>query len=444
MQLWLMVAIAMTLTLGCASRSPLGEGRGGQLGPLIVEAIDTARLAQSAQIVIQASRPFSYNLSNHEKPPRVLVQIPDAQFAKLAPHMAVHKGVVQTIDLQEREGAARMEIVLDRLLDYEVEKHENRLVLRFKDVSATGEPGAGRDRSRSAVMPAPPSHAIEPSATALLRPERHAPAPKEVATSTAGGAPPNPLEYVIGARDALEINVYQEKDLSGTFGVSADGKIFFPLLGDVRIVGLTPPQTQEKLEGLLRDGYLKRPQVSVSVKEYRSKGVSVLGGVANPGTYQLWGGRTTLLELIAMAGGVNLEAGSKSLILVRPDDSGETKSITIDLDRLLKEGDASQNMLVQPNDAIYVTKADAIIVYGEVKSPGTYPLESKGMTVLEALSKAGGLTQYAAPNRTRIMRVEGGVEKSIRVRLGNVIAGERMKDVILQSGDVIVVPESYF
>jgi len=244
--------------------------------------------------------------------------------------------------------------------------------------------------------------------------------------------------------DVLDINVYQEQDLSGTFRVSANGHIPFPLVGDVQVAGLTPPQAQEKLEALLRDGYLKRPQVAVTVKEYRSKGVSVLGAVNNPGAYQLSGGRVALLDLLSMAGGVSLEEGSKSLILLRPEANGETKSTTINLDRLLKEGDPSLNVTLQPHDAIYVAKADAIIVYGEVKNPGTYPLESKAMTVLEALSRAGGLTTLAAPNRTRIIRVEGGVEKTVRVRVADIIAGERMKDMTLQAGDVIVVPESYF
>jgi polysaccharide export outer membrane protein len=198
------------------------------------------------------------------------------------------------------------------------------------------------------------------------------------------------------------------------------------------------------LEALLREGYLKRPQVIVTVKEYRSKGVSVLGAVQKPGAYQLAGGRTTLLEVLSMAEGVNLDEGSKSLILVRTDERGETQSRTIDVDRLLKEGDTSLNMILQPNDAIYVAKAETIALYGEVQKPGTYPLEGREMTVLEALSKAGGLTKFAAPNRSRIIRVVDGKEKSIQVRVGDIIKGEKTRDVMLQPGDILVVPESYF
>lgn len=413
------MAIGVPLIIGCTAGSMSLGGGEAQLRPLTIVAIETPVGDQGAQVVIRASSPFSYNLSNHDKPPRVLVEIPNSQFAKLASHIPVSQGVVQAIDLQERGSQARVEIVLGQLVDYEVQKQDNQLVLSFKD------PAASAGRSLEGF-------------------DRHARLPPTAEFSAAGDITQHPSEYVIGGMDLLEINVYQEQDLSGTFRVSASGYIPFPLVGDVQVAGLTPPQAQEKLEALLRDGYLKRPQVAVAVKEYRSKGVSVLGAVSKPGFYQLWGGRVTMLDLLSMAGGVSLEEGSKSLILLRRDAHGETKSITFNLDRLLKEGDAALNVAVQPHDAIYVAKADAIIIYGEVKNPGTYPIEGTSMTVLQALSKAGGLTPLAAPNRTRIIRVDGNVERTIRVRVGDIIAGERMKDIALRPGDVIVVPESYF
>jgi polysaccharide export outer membrane protein len=352
--------------------------------------------------------------------------------------------MVQTIALHEGPGDAQVEIGLERLVDYGVEKEESRLVLTFRGPARAGDPLKAQDQAKSLARDASPSERIRQPDNASQTGERIARLPGDPAPLPIVGGPPNPLEYVIGGMDVLEVNVYQEKDLSGTFRVSADGDIPFPLLGNIRVAGLTPSQAQQRLEALLREGYLKNPQVSVTVHEYRSKGVSVLGAVNKPGAYQLLGGRTSLLELLSMAGGVSLEEGSKSLILVRPDDKGETKSTMIDVDRLLKEGDASLNVNVQPNDAIYVTKADAIIVYGEVKNPGTYPLGSRGMSVLEAISKAGGVTQYAAPNRTRIIRIVEGREKNVQVRVGDIIKGERTRDVTLLPGDVIVVPESYF
>ena len=441
----------------------------------MVASVETTQGEQGTKVVIQSSRPFSYSLSNHDKPPRVLVEIPGAQFPLSQQHlplMRVNKGVVRTIALEERTDQARVEIALEQLVDYEIQREADRLVLSFKNpMDASQNPErlaqlhqepavhAEQDRSSAPIVAVPPSKATARDVTSrkpaqeLKRlagdtsgesPERLARLPKEPAALAPGGEPPNPLEQVIGGTDVLEIVVYQENDLSGLFRVSADGEIAFPMVGNVRVAGLTPPQAQQKLETLLRQGYLKRPQVTVTVKEYRSKGVSVLGAVNKPGAYQLVGGRTTLLEVLSMAEGVSLDEGSKSLILVRADESGETRSMAIDIDRLLKDGDASLNLILQPNDAIYVARADTIAVYGEVQRPGTYPLVTREMAVLEVLSKAGGLTKFAAPNRSRIIRVVDGKERSIQVRVGDIIKGEKTRDVMLQPGDVLVVPESYF
>jgi polysaccharide biosynthesis/export protein len=442
------MVMVMTVTMGCASLSQLPqffEDQRGQLIPDTTVSISTTETEQGILVVIQGSKPFSYSLANHERPPRAMIEIPGAQFAHRNSLLRVNRGVVQSLTMQEREGQAQVEIALDRLVNYEVQKGEDRLVLNFKNVTTPMTSGEERSQVPSGMTAPPPSKTPKPSDTTDVDSERWVRLPKEPATLMQGENPPNPLEYVIGGMDILEIVVYQENDLSGTFRVSADGDISFPLVGNVRVGGLTPPQAQQKLKALLREGYLKHPQISVIVKEYRSKGVSVFGAVARPGAYPLSGGRTTLLDLLSLAGGVSLEEGSKSLLLLRPDEQGEMRSVAIDLDRLLKEGDASLNPIIHPNDAVYVTKADSIIIYGEVKTPGTYPIQSKEMTVLEAVSRAGGFTEYAAPNRTRVIRVERGMEKNIRVRVGDILTkGERTKDLTLQPGDVIVVPQGYF
>ena len=453
-KLFVVVALAVPLGMGCAAQSPvLAKDEGlparddGQLDLMTLASIEATEGEQGTQIIIKASKPFSYTLANHDKPPHVLIEIPGAQLPLSKQHvplMRVNKGVVQTIALEERTDRARVEIALEELVNYEIHKEADRLVLSFKNPMASGERRAEPDRLSTPATAARPVELRERLNTPLQSPERLASLPQVPAAGAAVSELPNPLEQVIGGMDVLEILVHQEEDLSGLYRVSANGDIPFPLVGDIHVAGLTPPQAQQKLEALLGEGYLKRPQVIVTVKEYRSKGVSVLGAVQKPGAYQLVGGRTTLLEVLSMAEGVNLDEGSKSLILVRTDERGETRSMTIDVDRLLKEGDTSLNMILQPNDAIYVAKAETIALYGEVQRPGTYPLESREMAVLEALSKAGGLTKFAAPNRSRIIRVVDGKEKSIQVRVGDIIKGEQTRDVMLQPGDILVVPESYF
>jgi len=443
-KLFLIIAICMPLYIGCAATPPRLEKDEVRLKPLTIASVDAAEGEQGIQITIKASRSFSYSLANHDNPPSVLVEIPEGHFARRPSRIPVNKGVVRAIDLQERGGEAQVAVVLERPVNYDVQKQDGHLVLNFKATTAAGGTREEPEQSRPLVAaPLPPQAAGRGDASRESS-ERSAQLPKEPMTRMAGGEPPNPLEHVIGGMDILEITVFQEKDLSGLFRVSADGDIPFPLVGDVRVAGLTPPQAQQKLEALLREGYLKRPQVSVTVKEARSRGVSVLGAVRKPGAYQLWSGRTTLLEVITMAEGVNPDAGLKSLILVRPDEKGEARSITIDLDRLFKEGDTSLNMVVQPNDMIYVPKAETVVVYGEVQKPGAYPIEGRETAMLEVISKAAGLTAFAAPNRTRLVRMVDGKEKSLQVRVGDIIKGEKTQDVMLQPGDVIIVPQSLF
>jgi polysaccharide export outer membrane protein len=265
---------------------------------------------------------------------------------------------------------------------------------------------------------------------------------------------PKDEDYRLGGKDVLKIMVYGEPDLERTVRVSRDGSITFPLIGEVKVGGLTAAQVEEKLEQLLGRDYLVNPQVSVFIEEFHSKEIYILGAVNNPGAYPLTG-KANLLEMISRAGGIDTTKGvkiGKNLILIRSNrnetgsdnSSEETDSITIDLEKLLKEGDPSLNVLLHNGDIIYVPKAETFFVFGEVKKPGSYPLE-KETTVVEAITMAGGFTDIAAPNRTRIIRSEGSKETTIRVNVKNITkGGDKSKDIYLKPGDIIVVPESFF
>ncbi|MBC8555710.1 MAG: polysaccharide biosynthesis/export family protein [Candidatus Brocadiales bacterium] len=169
-------------------------------------------------------------------------------------------------------------------------------------------------------------------------------------------------KYLLDSNDVLNIIVFEDEDLSMTIRVSDEGKLNYPLVGNIQVKGLTTQEVETILEERLKDGYLTNPIVTVRLdidlmKKYREKEVFVLG---------------------------------------------------------------------------------------EVENPGAIPMLGKYMTALEAVTTAGGFTDIAAPNRTKIIRLEGGVEKTIRVNLNKVKKGDRGLDVILQPGDTIVVPETYF
>jgi polysaccharide export outer membrane protein len=279
-------------------------------------------------------------------------------------------------------------------------------------------------------------------------------------TFGAGGlAPPavaESFEYQVGGRDLLQVTVYEEPDLTKTIRVTNEGSINFPLLGEVKVVSLTVSQIERRLEELLRDGYLKNPQVLVLVKEYRSQEVYVLGAVNKPGAYPLTG-RATLLEMVSRAKGVILRKdfgrAGRTLILLRPTERKtnnsqnhrEVETKTIDLHRLLVKGDLSLNLDVEDKDTIYIPKTDSVYVFGEVKRPGEIQMLGKDITAAEAIGMAGGLTRIASPRGVKIVRVIKGEEQTFKLNLNDIIKrGDKSKDLPLQAGDIIVVPESFF
>ncbi|MBI4436017.1 MAG: polysaccharide biosynthesis/export family protein [Candidatus Omnitrophica bacterium] len=161
-------------------------------------------------------------------------------------------------------------------------------------------------------------------------------------------------EYTVNFGDILDVSVWQWPDLKDPeIYVRPDGKISFPLVGDVEAVGRTLTEIDNDLTQRLTD-YIKSPEVSVSIKRFGGKKIIVLGEVRGPGVYAPTG-RSTLLEVVALAGGFGPNAVSSSVIVVRGDPTN-AHAISCDLRRALKQGDLSQNIAVEPNDIVYVPR----------------------------------------------------------------------------------------
>lgn len=259
-------------------------------------------------------------------------------------------------------------------------------------------------------------------------------------------ARPNPSEgkeYSISVNDLLEINVYQEPDLTKTVRVAVDGNISYPLLGSIQVKGLTAKELETKITNLLKEDFLVNPQVSVFVKEHAK--ISVLGQVRKPGTYELMAG-LTVMDAISLAGGFTEKANSTDIKLVRQRDN-EKETISLNAEEIVEQGHKEQDVEVEAGDLIIVgglsEASTFIVVLGQVKAPGKYPYK-KGMTLVQAIALAGGLMDAAAPNGTRVIRMEDGKKKVIQVPLGSILRGERNRDVSLKEDDTIVVPESFF
>jgi len=161
------------------------------------------------------------------------------------------------------------------------------------------------------------------------------------------------------------------------------------------------------------------------------------------------------LDAISKAGGISRtrdsfyeQAGKKGLIIrtENPNTDQERKIvINLDLQGLLKGSDQISNLFLADKDVLFIPTAEHFYIIGQIIRPGSYPLTDKEITLVEAISLAGGFTPIAARNRTRIIRIENGVEKIIEVKVDAITdAGKKIQDVIIQPGDVIVVPESFF
>ncbi len=258
-------------------------------------------------------------------------------------------------------------------------------------------------------------------------------------------APARGQEYTIGPRDVLGITVWGQADLSRDYTVDSDGFAPFPLIGRIMAVGRSPKELAAHLTEVLGKDYLVNPQVIVTVKEYLSQKVQVLGAAERPGVYYLTG-PTSLLDLLSKAGGFASAAG-KQVLLVRnhgaPDSPGTVLRLNLDK---IQAGDASENARVRSQDIVIVSKAQeySYFVFGEVRKPGAYRFD-KETNILEGITVAGGFTDKAAPGRTRVIRSTPQGQQVIEVDMNDILRrGREAKSVILQESDVVVVPESFF
>ncbi|MBE3110912.1 MAG: polysaccharide biosynthesis/export family protein [Acidobacteria bacterium] len=247
-------------------------------------------------------------------------------------------------------------------------------------------------------------------------------------------------DYRIGPKDLLEITVFELPELNQTVRVSEDGSITLSLLGRVEVAGLTAQELERKLASLLDKQYTKGAHVTVFIREYQK--VSVNGAVGRPGMYELVG-PTTLLQIIAQAGGLTAQAMTELFVFRQGEDDKQTK-ITIRLGDLMTSGNPELNIEVRPKDVITIPidQMQNVFLYGEVRNPGAIPyLSSKKITLLQAIAQAGGTTEWAKKSRVMIKRKDNktGKEMKINVNLKNMING-KIADIVLEEGDVVIVP----
>jgi polysaccharide biosynthesis/export protein len=257
--------------------------------------------------------------------------------------------------------------------------------------------------------------------------------PARTASAPASQSPDaaNQANTVLGVGDVLKITVFQNPDMTTEARISESGTITFPLLGTVRIAGMTAAQAESAIaEGLKKGGYVVQPQVNVFLVQLRSRQVPVLGQVNKPGKYPLEESTTKLTDLLAMAGG---STGSDTVTVMKKEGNGY-KKVEVDLPELFLKGDLSTDLQVGNGDIVYVQRPPVFYVYGEVARPGVYRLERK-MTVMQALATAGGLTPRGTDKDIGVTRRDDS-DQVQRVTTN-------LNDLIKQD-DVIYVRQSWF
>jgi polysaccharide export outer membrane protein len=258
-------------------------------------------------------------------------------------------------------------------------------------------------------------------------------------------------QYRIGAEDVLHIAVLGNKDLEMDVTVQPDGRITFPMAGEVVAAGKTVTQVSteltQKIRALIRDAV-----VGVTVKEVNSYKLFLVGAVLRPGTYRARS-EMTLLQLLSLGGGPMPGAELTQVYIVRKD-----QKIAVNAKKLLDEGDASQNPVLLADDTVVVpgsprpgvvagpaarAAVPSVYVLGQVNRPGPVPIAGE-LKVVQALAMAGGFTPFASPSRVLVIREEGAKRVTLPVDVNAILKGEAAQDVLLQVGDVIHVPETFF
>jgi polysaccharide biosynthesis/export protein len=244
--------------------------------------------------------------------------------------------------------------------------------------------------------------------------------------------------YIIGPEDVLEIQVWERKDLNQTVFVRPDGRTSLPLVGEIMVAGKTVQELQDHLAQVY-DKTSQNAVVTVIVKEIKSRPVYFVGGFGRPGPLQLTR-ELSLMQAISIIGGVVPGGDAEKGYLLRGD-----KRVAIDFYKLLQKGDLTQNTQLEPGDTVVVPIADMVFVQGEVRAPS--PIKyTTDLTVLKAITQAGGLTPLAASGRVDLLRGRTGEKKErIRIDVDKIMKSpEENPDVGLKPEDIIYVPQRLF
>jgi len=253
---------------------------------------------------------------------------------------------------------------------------------------------------------------------------------------------PNLPAQPIGSNDLLSISVYGSPELTRTVRVSAEGLIRLPMLKrKIEARGLMPSELENKIAGALtEEEILVEPAVTVTIAEYHSRPISVMGAVRRPVTFQAIG-KIPLLEALARAEGLSADAGPEILI-TRPGVGAQPAKLErIKVNGLIDAADATQNVMLEGGEEVRVPQVGRVFVVGNVKKPGAFRIEDGyGLTVLKALAIAEGLEPFAS-KQAFVYRRGDGKNQEVPVDLRKIL-DRKSPDVTLAANDILYVPDN--
>ena len=265
-----------------------------------------------------------------------------------------------------------------------------------------------------------------------------------IAAAPSAAQEAGPIEtsaYRVGAGDVLTVEAYTHDEISGSFAVEAGGDISFPLLGRIRVEGRTTSEIADHLESLLEKDYYVDVQLQVEVEEYRSQPVTVLGEVSRPGTFYLEG-QTSLHKILAEAGGIKTTAGA--VIELRRLEGAEQVSepvVRVFETQSVATGEVGRDVILKPGDVVSVSAKQRYFITGEIAKPGQYDL-STGMTLMQAISQAGGQGKFASQT-VEVHRGGDGDKEILTFDLAHIRKG-KASDPVIEAGDVLIIRRRFF
>ena len=379
----------------------------------------TKESPSETDLILTASRPLQVKETKLENLPGLILSFPeDKVMSRELEVLEVNKGAVKRVKSEYFQSGGPDERQLNfmiveftRDLPYKIYKSGSSIIIRIEHSEPS--PVGGQTLKTSAN-----DNEVQPQI-------QKSPPLRE------GG-------YLVGPGDVLSIEVWRQPEVSRDVVVDDEGEIRLPPIKKILVMGMTVPQVEEKLTEALSK-YLIDPAVFVTIKEFNSQRVVALGETKT-GMYTLKR-RTTLVEFLGQIGGPTGEADIFHIKLIKKDG----QSFTYDLNELMKNPQKSEDVLVSGGDTLYVPplEMNKVYVLGKVNSPKAIPIKGK-LTLIDAITEAGGLSPGAAARSIIILRGEPGSSKGIRVNLNQILKNaDTAQNIELVRGDIVYVPTSF-